>query len=491
MTTRFFVVISATMGSAATKKDSQTLSQQSVDVVDLMTKIRARLKEVALEQHSTEGAFRGSDAQFSGQGQSRRAGELVHSEELRFLNINHAYSAQHGADAIESHRGGFFGKIVVKVKRKFTQWLWQAILKNYLQTEKDFSSNLVRFLNDVGRYVDARDATNFWELIRKIDVDVAKVSERTERIVDAHGGNLVSTEKRLSGIIGDAQGELSKLREKFGELSSKVQELDRVTGGLEGMVSKLTTPPKATLPQAQEKQDAQVFSESVDYLLLENRFRGSEQAIRDHLKCYQDLFAGTKAPVLEIGSGRGELLSLLKEKGVEAYGVDMDRAMVRHATEKQVKAFHGDGIAHLRSLPDKSIGGVVAIQVVEHLTSAQLEELCKLASQKVVSGGYVVFETINPTSVVALSSNYFRDPTHVWPRHPDTLSFTMKMCGLDVEKVELRSPYAPDGELQQIPVESHMGEKLTQTVQLINRNLTQLNKLLYGYMDFSVVARVR
>ena len=45
---------------------------------------------------------------------------------------------------------------------------------------------------------------------------------------------------------------------------------------------------------------------------------------------YVPLFAGA-APVLELGSGRGEFLDLLRETGVTASGVDNDEGMVERA----------------------------------------------------------------------------------------------------------------------------------------------------------------
>jgi O-antigen chain-terminating methyltransferase len=70
------------------------------------------------------------------------------------------------------------------------------------------------------------------------------------------------------------------------------------------------------------------------YLLLENRFRGSEVEIRRRLSIYPPLFAGSSKPVLEIGPGRGELQQLFKEQHVPSYGVDMDPAMVEACKTK-------------------------------------------------------------------------------------------------------------------------------------------------------------
>jgi O-antigen chain-terminating methyltransferase len=163
--------------------------------------------------------------------------------------------------------------------------------------------------------------------------------------------------------------------------------------------------------------------------------------------------------------------------------------MVEASTLAGFDARLGDGIAHLRSLNDRSLGGVIAIQVVEHLTKSQLEELMRLCASKVEKGGKIVFETINPRSVLALSSNYFRDPTHIWPLHPDTLAYIMSLSGLEIEEVKLLSPVSTSALLKDIPVEEYMTPRWAHAISLINHNFKQLNELLYGYQDYCVIAK--
>jgi O-antigen chain-terminating methyltransferase len=191
--------------------------------------------------------------------------------------------------------------------------------------------------------------------------------------------------------------------------------------------------------------------------------------------------------VLDIGSGRGELLRLFKAAGIESYGVDLDTVMVNVANSNGCKTMYGDGIAHLRSLEDGSLGGVVAVQVVEHLTREQLKELCELVKRKVKPGGRIAFETINPQSLLALSSNYFRDPTHVWPMHPDTLGYMATLAGLKILEVKMLSPVSPNHLLKEIPVDSSHTPAVGDAINRINENISQLNRLLYGFQDYCIV----
>src|SRR5439155_11354260 len=66
-----------------------------------------------------------------------------------------------------------------------------------------------------------------------------------------------------------------------------------------------------------------------DYFAFESRMRGSVDAVCERQRRYVDDFRET-APVLDIGCGRGELLGLLREAGVEARGIDADADMVAY-----------------------------------------------------------------------------------------------------------------------------------------------------------------
>ncbi len=476
-----------------------------LDIRALMANIRASVAK-EIETHGRQRpAFKPEASSPSTTG-TRKAGELLQSEELRYLNSNYSFSSRLNFDGLQSHRPGFLGRTIVAVKRKLMRVIFDSLLKEYFAAERDFNANVVRMFNDISKYVDSRDASNFWELIRKIDVDTTKALERIERLSDEYGASLRSTERRvfdeLYAGLREVNGLVTTLQGSSQRHEASLKTLDSVARGLEGAVARVSAPlSSASAPSASAQQASETSAKAPDqsYVLLENRFRGSEAEIRERLTIYPPLFAVDRfggdpavasSEVLEIGSGRGELQILFKEAGIPARGIDMDGAMVQVAAERGVKTAFGDGLRALEEAPDRSLRGVIAIQVVEHLTRQQLETLMKLCSQKVRAGGVVVFETINPQSLTALSSNYFRDPTHVWPMHPDTLSYMMTLGGLDVQEVRLLSP-VPDGALlRSLAVEDYMTPRWMEMVTLFNHNISRLNSLLYGHQDYCVIAKV-
>jgi SAM-dependent methyltransferase len=445
-----------------------------VDIPALMEQIRDRIKADVEKSRDKHTPLTPVGARFSDD-KARRAGELQHSEDLRFLNLNYAYETKVSPNSIVTHRGGLLGKVIVKVKRKFVSFLRNAFLNEYLASERAFNEHLVRYLNEVGRYVDARDTHIFVELIRKIDTDVGRVREGLTRVDD----------EKSAAIF--ALGTQSEAASK--DLINRIGLVDTMVRGLEGMVANLPRYRDAEPPLA-SAQEGGAPAGDLSYLLLENRYRGGEDEIARRIAIYPEIFQGAPGRVLEIGSGRGELQRLFKQRGIVSYGVDLDVVMVNVANANGCDTQYGEGIAHLRSLADSSLGGIIAVQVVEHLTREQLKELCELAKRKVKPGGKIVFETINPQSVVALSSNYFRDPTHVWPMHPDTLGYIATLSGLKIAETRYLSPVAVSHLLKEVPVDPTYSAPLADAMQRLNANVRQLNSLLYGFQDYCLILEV-
>ena len=251
---------------------------------------------------------------------------------------------------------------------------------------------------------------------------------------------------------------------------------------------------REAVARSDEKQpagggDAPLFDKDYSYLLLENRYRGSEEVIADRLSVYVPYFQDLPGPVLEIGSGRGELLNLFREAKIQSYGVELDAAMVERSRALGLAVLYEDGIEHLRKQVSGSLGGVIAIQVVEHLPFPVLRDFLELCRKKVAKGGRIIVETIDTSSLIALSHNYFRDPTHTAPLHPETLRYLFELCGLEVLEVRKLSPFPAGFELQKIAAES-TDPALKGMLETENENIRKLNELLYGHQDYSIIATV-
>jgi SAM-dependent methyltransferase len=229
------------------------------------------------------------------------------------------------------------------------------------------------------------------------------------------------------------------LSEQLDQASFDREQAARLVEELEERLTRVErrAPGAGSAPQTVAAQPAQAAVP--DYFAFEARMRGSTADVRERQRPYLDDFRDA-APVLDVGCGRGELLGLLREAGIEAKGIDADADMVAYARGEGLDVEQADALAYLEQLPDRSLGGIFSGQVVEHLPPATLFRLLELAAHKLRPGGLLVAETINPLSPLALRS-YFADLTHAQPLVPETLGLLAKQAGF--REVETRFLNAP------------------------------------------------
>jgi SAM-dependent methyltransferase len=252
------------------------------------------------------------------------------------------------------------------------------------------------------------------------------------------------------------------------------EQAERLVRELEERLTRLERRGPVGGPQVAPTVATQPAAASVpDYFAFESRMRGSVEAIRERQRHYVDDFR-ENAPVLDIGCGRGELLALLRDAGVEARGIDADGDMVAYARGEGLDVEQADLVEHLEDLDDGSLGGIFMGQVVEHLPAPTLVTALQLAATKLRPGGPLVAETINPLSPLALRS-YFADLTHAQPLVPETLELLARQAGF--AETELRFLNEP-------------ADRLTEPDDpVIAANVRRLNELLFAPLDYALVAR--
>jgi len=249
----------------------------------------------------------------------------------------------------------------------------------------------------------------------------------------------------------DAQRLVAELEERL----LRVERRERATAGPATVAAQ---PAAAAMP---------------DYFAFESRMRGSVESIRERQRAYLDDLR-EHAPVLDIGCGRGELVGLLGEAGVEARGIDADADMVAYAKGEGLPVEQADAVAYLEGTEDGSLGAIVMAQVVEHLPPPVLVRMLELAAEKLRPGGLLIAETINPLSPLALR-HYFADLTHAQPLVPETLELLARQSGF--RETEIRYLNEP-------------AERLTEPDDpVIAANVRRLNDLIFAPLDYALIAR--
>jgi SAM-dependent methyltransferase len=192
-------------------------------------------------------------------------------------------------------------------------------------------------------------------------------------------------------------------------------------------------------------QDDSDGAEETDrlYSAIELVLRGSEGLIRErqvqylpYLNVPQQI---RELPIVDIGCGRGEFLSLLRERGIPAIGVDLHAPAIARLREQGYDAHHADGADYLEGLPDASLAGITAFQVIEHWEYGYLLRFLRLAHAKLAPGGLILLETPNPDCLTCFRSFYL-DPTHHKPIPKYLLAILARFYGIQNLNVLYQNP---------------------------------------------------
>ena len=216
----------------------------------------------------------------------------------------------------------------------------------------------------------------------------------------------------------------------------------------------------------------------IDYFDFENHFRGSVEKVKRNQWEYVKYFEGKKN-VIDLGCGRGEFLELLKERGIEAKGVDLYNEFAAVCQMNGLNVTCGDALHFLNT--QQKVGGIFAAQLIEHLTINQLVELCRLAFEKLEEGAYIVMETPNPTCLTIFSNAFYVDPSHNKPIHPLTAEYILRQSGFsDIEIIYT------DISRNTCFIPTISG--VENAVQF-NEAMHVVSEILFGSQDYAIIAR--
>ncbi|HVN05478.1 MAG TPA: methyltransferase domain-containing protein [Bryobacteraceae bacterium] len=241
-----------------------------------------------------------------------------------------------------------------------------------------------------------------------------------EAALDRYG---VEIQKRL-------WADLERVRKDYDHLIHSELRLIR-----QRMVSAPAPPAAPTAPAPQTAPVQPAF----DYTRFAERFRGSEEYVKQGQQFYLPYFAGRRE-VLDIGCGRGEFLELMRDAGVPAHGIDLSQESIELCRQKGLEAETADLFAYLAVQPEGALDGIFCSQVVEHLPPERLPEMIKLAAACLQRDGVLAIETPNPECLAIFASHFYLDPTHARPVPHALLAFYMEEFGLGGIEVHPLSP---------------------------------------------------
>jgi O-antigen chain-terminating methyltransferase len=308
-------------------------------------------------------------------------------------------------------------------------------------------------------------------------------------------GFVETKDRELAAIATTRIDQIAREVQALGELHTHISVLQRAT---EMLKRSAATGPAPASPERSEAVSPQTPAsastlDDYKYVGFEDAFRGTDAVIEERLRAYVPLFRERKQ-VLDVGCGRGEMLAALKAVGIGASGIDLNADMVAVARERGLEAAPADALDYLSSLPDESLDGLIATQVLEHLEPSYLMRLLDSAARKLQPGSPIVLETINPACWLAFFSSYIRDFTHVRPLHPDTLQYLLRASGFERVDIQYSAPVPDHVKMKAVDLPAEVlassepaSKAMVQIAHTINANAAILNSLLFTYLDYAAI----
>ena len=213
------------------------------------------------------------------------------------------------------------------------------------------------------------------------------------------------------------------------------------------------------------------------YQNLQDLHRGSGEALAKAQASYLSYFEPLSSllkpagPILDLGCGRGEWLSLLANQGWQVLGVDSSELVVDVARENGLEVQLGDLLTVLEAQPANSLAAVTAFQVIEHLPFETIVALVHAAFRALLPGGILLLETPNPENIQVAAYSFWMDPTHKKPIPPPLIMDLSYHAGFRDGLVLRQNPW-PNWD--QTPAEPSFEG--------------QMNQRLFGPQDYAVLA---
>ena len=312
-----------------------------------------------------------------------------------------------------------------------------------------------------------------------------------------------NVESRLNKLVNGVETQSTKLTQLTTSLENETKERSAKLKQLHSLVTAEILERTTQLDQINAKLDndnASIYDlrnklakienlptlDDEFYHHFEECFRGSREEIKNRLQAYVPIIREylpdwSHARFVDIGSGRGEWLDILRENGATDYiGVDLNAKQNAVAESFGHNTTCCDCIEYLTEQPDNSVDLITGIQIIEHLCMSDLMELLKQAHRVLKKGGLILFETPNPRNVIVGSDTFYIDPSHKRFLDPRMTEFFAKWAKFDTVRI-IDANANPQWVGLPLPAEN------ADCYELI-KQFNDLKWLMYGPMDYALFA---
>jgi len=410
----------------------------------------------------------------------------------------------------------FWKKVLRKLLKIFLGWYIFPIYQrqshfngkiiNAVSSERDLLAGLYEKIDELNGTIEKLKEQN-QKLTSELSGMTGELSEKNRQITDEIRNVRDSAASELNMAVEELRTRDQSLTEETASLQegleSAVEELrgrDQILTGetaslREGLESANETisvfqrdvsASTACIKEKLRKIENLPTDDDEFYHCFEEKFRGTREDIRDRLRIYvpiirehlPDWSGGT---FVDVGSGRGEWLDILKENGATDYvGVDLNQRQNEICEGFGHRTICGDCIEYLASLPEGSVDLISGFQIIEHLCMSDLMELLRQSYRALKKGGMILFETQNPRNLIVGADTFFIDPSHKRVLEPRMVEFLAEWCGYrQIQILDANSHEKWAG----ITEESAIKEN-EEIVKAVN----ELYWLVYGPQDYALFA---
>lgn len=356
-----------------------------------------------------------------------------------------------------------------------SRWLRTLLLLPRLVRRMNASEAAIAFAEESQRASMVRMRAEYETALRQIETTKADTGtmRSTNAALEREIGRLDQVKAEMAGVARTIEAlheELRRLEESKAAstaVSGALVSLATVTADVDRVKATLH---RWSLLDSGSSAD-HIGSDPLDefYRRFEDRFRGSSEEIRARLAFYlptlleaSRMGTAESLPFVDLGCGRGEMLGMLRDAGLRAYGVDRNSSMVTACRVAGLQVVPADIVDHLESLPEGSCAGIISIHVIEHLPFRSIAKLFIETLRVLCPGGIAIFETPNPENLIVGSCNFYMDPTHLKPLPPESTRFVLESFGFERVTIERLHPGA-------VPVNEGNRDETSQLYRTIMR----------------------
>lgn len=304
--------------------------------------------------------------------------------------------------------------------------------------------------------------------VNHIDLEIGRNTSEirfAQRAIDELAARRSALEQQMLRLEEKEGGDTAFIKAAVAEHSAVIERLLRNGSDVIGP------------PEGQQSHGAEGANLDAFFLSLRERVRGSRAEVKERYRFFlpfvDEAGAGSlDRPVLDLASGRGEWLELLREAKLSARGVEANGAMHAMAEELGLAVRQAEALPYLQSLASESHGAVTAFHLLEQLATNELMSLLRETRRVLMPGGVAIFDSPNCGNLMVGAATFYADPSRRRPIFPDTAAFMLESVGfVDVQVIYL----APNAESP-----FSRGNKVS----------APLKELLAGPQEFAVMGRV-